>query len=224
MTLVSHSRRFVYLKTVKTAGTSAEAVLERYCAPPERLRDPDRTAPVVTREGVIAPRRERRPDDDWWSHMPAEEVRARIGPECWERYLKVVSIRNPFDRLASWFFYAGDGERIRAMADRGGAALQRYFARWLERRGEALAVDRAQYVIHGALVVDRVIRFESLQADLRALLEELGEEAAAAVEVTALKANPSRLVADYRDLYNDGARAFVEDRFAFELERFGYRF
>ena len=34
--LVSHARKFIYTKTLKTAGTSVEVFLEPYCRPPAK--------------------------------------------------------------------------------------------------------------------------------------------------------------------------------------------
>ncbi len=78
--LVSHRERFIYLKTVKTAGTSVEIFLEPHC------RDDARTpthacAEHVSPAGIVGARG---PDVDhhrYYNHMPAERVRAAIGEE-----------------------------------------------------------------------------------------------------------------------------------------------
>ena len=37
--LVSHARKFIYTKTLKTAGTSVEVFLEPYCRPPGEVAE-----------------------------------------------------------------------------------------------------------------------------------------------------------------------------------------
>ena len=44
--IVSHSRKFIFLKTRKTAGTSLEIALSKYCGPEDVL------APIDFDEGM----------------------------------------------------------------------------------------------------------------------------------------------------------------------------
>jgi len=220
MTLVSHTHRFIYLKTIKTAGTTTEQVLEQLCAPSDVLEERQAQDLTVTKTGVIAPRRERIPDDDWWSHMSAADVKARLGEDVWASYRKIVNVRNPFDKAVSWFYYAAPKDRFEAVSRRGPQALKRFFQRWIQLRVGDI-VDRGQYLLDGALIADTVIRFETLEADLSALRSELGVHAS---ELPRVKYGERRKGMDYRALYDDASRDAVAAAFAYELETFGYRF
>ncbi len=45
--IVSHQHRFVFLKTVKTAGTSVEVLLRRLCGPADIITPIDEKEPVA---------------------------------------------------------------------------------------------------------------------------------------------------------------------------------
>lgn len=127
MTLVSHARQFVFLKTKKTGGSSLEMMLEPYCAPPGHPVVHETTG-LVSEYGVVGVRVlpeviqqlkdegrmphavARRRDQseyriNWFSHMPAAKVRRAIGPETFDRYLRLTAVRNPFTRAVSLFYY-----------------------------------------------------------------------------------------------------------------------
>ena len=67
--------------------------------------------------------------------------------------------------------------------------------------------------------MDRIMRFENLQADFDAVLEELG---VGAIEIPRI--NVTARSVDYRDYYSPRARRLAEHVFSEYRERFGYTF
>ena len=43
--------------------------------------------------------------NEWFNHMPAEAIKARIGHEIWDSYFKFCVVRNPFEKLVSAFHF-----------------------------------------------------------------------------------------------------------------------
>jgi hypothetical protein len=84
-------------------------------------------------------------------------------------------------------------------------------------------VDRDIYTIDGSLCMDTIIRYESLQDDLQRVCERLSVPYEPD-RLPAYKAGTRRADATAERLYTPQARAVVERRYAFELERFGYQF
>src|SRR5262245_55855185 len=79
--LISHARRFIYLKTLKTAGTSIEVYFERECV--ETYLGPRHETPeIITPQGIVGFRGTGAlpPGTVWYNHMPASRVREIIGP------------------------------------------------------------------------------------------------------------------------------------------------
>lgn len=83
--LVSHTHRFIYTKTVKTAGTSVEAYFEPLCMPPGTWDLSGPREETVTETGIVGYRGPTRPGTApvWYNHMPAAEIRTRLGSETW---------------------------------------------------------------------------------------------------------------------------------------------
>lgn len=166
--LVSHAHRFIYLKTRKTAGTSVEALLEPFCAPPgHRVRH---GAPeLVTPYGIVGLRGQKQAaaDATYRNHMSAAEIRELI-PNEFDTYVRVANIRNPYDKAVSGYHMVSGvtpAEASRLAAETPTALRQSF----LERLSESLFSDREILTLDGRLIVDRLVRFESLQADLEAL-------------------------------------------------------
>jgi len=107
--LLSEAGNFIYLKTHKTASTTTELALEPFCAPPNHkvlLRNKD---PLITDYGIVGARsggpKRRRRSDFFWNHMGTEQIIKRIGFEKFMTYKRVTSVRNPFKKYTSQFYF-----------------------------------------------------------------------------------------------------------------------
>lgn len=170
--LVSHAHRFIYLKTRKTAGTSVEALLEPFCAPPgHKVRHGARE--LVTSYGIVGFRG--LPENAWRAkfrnHMAAVEIRKLI-PDEFSAFLRIANVRNPYDKAVSGFHMVSgmSTQEASRLATQEPAALRKLF---LDHLAASISPDRDILLIDGRLVVDRVIRFESLLQDLENLNAEL---------------------------------------------------
>jgi len=216
--LISHRHRFIYTKTFKTAGTSVESYFEPFCMGPGEWQQLHERPQYESAHGVIGFRGAHPPPGlRWWNHMPANDIRQRVGELVWGSYFKFCVVRNPFDRAVSAFYFDRSKGRLAPSAD--GDAAQ--FERWLA--GGRLRMDREQYVIEaGKLALDDVIRYERLAFDLEGICAKLGV-AWEPARLPTFKAG-IRPQVDLESLYSERARAIVERQCAFELEHFGYEF
>jgi hypothetical protein len=73
---------------------------------------------------------------------------------------------------------------------------------------------------HGDVLVDFIGKFENLEADWARVAMRLG---IAGTTLPRLNVNPER-VRDYTSYYSERTRRVVADRFAVDIEYFGYRF
>lgn len=219
--LVSHLHRFIYLKTVKTAGTSVEVFLEPYCVAPGHVPKEGRPA-ESSAHGIVGERSGHPLLAEWFNHMPASRVRAAVGEDVWTGYSKICCVRNPFSKVVSWFHFwvARNDPAIRGLLESGMTAPQ-VFRLWLTGPTPHVPFDRHVYTLNGRIVADHVLRFEHLVDDLalacRALklpdtdLARLGHFK---------KPEPRRTqVAEY---YDDSAIEVVTTLFDFEFSHLGY--
>lgn len=200
--LVSHEHRFIYIKTVKTAGTSVEAALEPFCA-----------------HGIVGARGDGARAAQWYHHMPARRIRAGLPRAVWRGYLKVCNIRNPWDKAVSWFHFRNPAFREAPPAE--AAAAFRAFVAGFAPGAERLGQDFAKYTIGGRAVVDVYLRHGALADDFAGFCGRVG--IAPVPALPRLKAG-HRSGADWADYYDAESRARVARTFAPEIAAFGWRF
>ena len=155
--IISHRHKFIFLKTVKTGGTSVEIALSRYCGdedvvtPISPADEPTRLELGITPRNYLAPRAayslpdyyrllmQREEKKLYWNHITAAEVRDRIGADIWNSYFKFTIERNPWDKTISDFYWRGS---------RGGPqTLDAYFRKY---RGDFKHFNYPRYSLNGA--------------------------------------------------------------------------
>lgn len=211
--LLSHSHKFIFLKTIKTAGTSIEVALQKEFFP---AVDPRDKAYYEGSDGIVGARGADVGDAKYWNHMSARQVFDRVGRETFDGYAKVTSVRNPFDKVVSWFFF-GFHKRGEFQKDR------EVFNEFIQSR-KRLPIDRPVYVLRGVVCCQHVIRYENLQEDANAAMRSLSGREDAELELGLEKAGGRDRSIAYQDYYDQSSRDIVSRAFWFELDRFGYSF
>jgi len=228
--ILSHRYKFIFIKNSKTAGTSIELFLWKHCGAEDVLTPID---PAVEGhharncQGFINPIPEllARPSKlfaalrhsitsrkKFYRHMPAFEVRSRVPAKVWNSYFKFCVERNPWDKVLSHY-------HMHAAREGGSLSLDQYLARGRFPINYFRYTDRAGTKV----IVDRVLRYENLLADLGEVFAQLNIPFDGALGV---RAN-SEYRTDrrpYQHVFNDEQRRVVEKAFAKEIELHGYRF
>lgn len=227
--IVSHRYRFIFVKTRKTAGTSLEVILSQLCGeedvvtpvdPPEAGHRPrnhrGRFDPLpelrlgygfgVTLRDLLDARR-------FWNHMPASRIRARLPPAVWRDYFTFTIERNPWDKTLSHF-------AMRRARSPGGLDFDDYLA-----QGDLCFNHPAYTEPHDPMrvMVDRVLRYETLDEELSDVLGRLGVPFQAPLGVGA-KGGYRSDRRPYQDVYTPAQREIVEHAFRPEIALHGYTF
>ncbi len=181
--IVSHDHRFIFLKTRKTAGTSVEISLSRYCGPMDvitaispadeferlRLGQAPRnyyvaehdipSTPDITPEQMNDYLNKVKLQRKFYNHMPAREIKERVGKTIWNSYFKFTIERNPFDRAISQYYWE----------DRNGdvGSLDNFFRMKLYQPNYPI------YSIDNNTVVDAVINYDTLENGLRNVCQRI---------------------------------------------------
>jgi len=226
--IVCHRYKFIFLKTRKTAGTSIEIGLSRFCSDDDIItpikREDERTRRQLGYRGPqnfrLSPFRYSR--NDWarlvtrfkparcHNHMPATLVRKWVGEEVWNSYFKFAFERNPWDKMISSYYW-----RTRRMNRRP------TFEAFVHEYAEQLS-DFRIYSTDGEVAVNHVGRFENLEQELEAIVRRLGLPER--LELPRAKATQRLDKRHYHDVYGPAERQRVEDAFAREIALLGYRF
>lgn len=233
--LVSHINKFIYTKTVKTAGTSVESYFEPCCMESGTWTADHYREASISPAGIIGFRGESKPPDCiWYHHMPAKKIRAQLGEEIWSEYYKFCVIRDPFDKAVSAFYYFWRNretprpgrrmpllKRMSLLVRRGGArSLSEEFELWLESGN--LPVDRDKYMIDGAICLDGFIRYEALNEGLSDVCSRVGVPFEPE-RLPTFKSGIRDTSVEIAQIYSRRSIEIVSNLYDFELDYFGYR-
>ena len=199
--IVCHRHRFVFLKTVKTAGTSVEVFLRRFCGPqdivtpitpideqtpvaaglPPRNYARDRALELAYCEHVAAGRLDEalalhRKGAVFFNHMSAAMLQHQLGAGLLKDYFVFTIERHPYDRAIS-----------RAAFDLGMAAYQDgketavtpedvigHIRYRLAAGGGGDFSNWSIYTLDDKVVADAVVYYEAMQEGLEQVLKRLG--------------------------------------------------
>src|SRR5579863_5150628 len=150
--LISHVRKFIYLKTIKTGGTSVEIYFEPWCIDPTKRAGEDIRDAESSQWGVVGSRGEQN-DPIWYNHASARQIRELIGEALWREYYKFCVVRNPFDKVVSCFWFTRSTPVREVLKNADFCAVRKTFAEWI--RLAALPLDRSIYTIGDHALVDR---------------------------------------------------------------------
>jgi hypothetical protein len=166
---------FVFIHVQKSAGTSIKGALAYYDLMRQgaRVDSAKRAAWIAAKnlpESVL----------DLPTHATALQVQTCIGAERFDSLFSFAVVRNPWDRELSWYTYnlqlaAGpDHDKIKPYKD-----FNDYVRRYLDTHGTLLAPSPQSRHLNdraGAQLVDRVLKYETLQEDFAAVVEALSLE------------------------------------------------
>jgi hypothetical protein len=181
--IISHKFRFIFIKTVKTGGTSAEIALSKHLG-----RD-DIITPISPEDEVIRQQLGYRGPQNCWrpiyrsslrdvalfvlkrkrklkyyNHIDAVSIKKYIGESIWNSYYKFCFSRNPWDRAISLYYWCHKSEPRPAFSD----FIKSDSFRSIVRRGWDL------FSIDGDVVVDRVCAYENFVAELEEVRQIVG--------------------------------------------------
>jgi len=216
--LISHRKKFIYTKTVKTAGTSVESYFEKYCMPEGEWQFINKRDQYVSGSGVIGARGADVSRFDWYNHMPASGIRDKIGIDDWENYFKFCVVRNPFDKLVSLFFFNKEKGAL-GIEETGGTV--ECFRAWISKG--VPVPDRRQYLIKGRVCIDYFIRYENLAHGIKSVCDHLGL-AFEPQNIPSLKSGFRDQSIEVREFYSEDMVQLVCKAYEFELKEFGYTF
>ncbi|NNK49678.1 MAG: hypothetical protein HKP01_12465 [Gemmatimonadetes bacterium] len=225
--IISHAHRFIFIKTEKTAGTSIEIALSKYCGPDDVITTivPEDEA-VRTDLGYRGPQHYHVPLSRYTAldylralrhrrrlrfrnHSSAQFIQRYIDPAVWDSYYKFTFERNPWDKVISYYFWW--------YRDDDSLSLSEFIASG--EMGRMRGFDL--YSENSVPVVDDVFLFENLGPSM----EELGRrlDLGETPELPRTKHGFRRDKRPYQEVLSAEDRSRIERVFAREIAYFGYR-
>lgn len=229
--IISHKYKYIFLKTNKTAGTSIEIALSKFCGPDDIIT-PISSEDEKTRSdlgypgaqnyltpisdlgvrGVIKTCLKGKRVPRYFNHISAKEVKNHIGEEIWNSYYKFCFERNPWDRMVSLYYWRCRTEPRPTISEFVESAVPLA----LKRKGIEL------YSIDGKVAVDKVCFFENLSEDLESIRKQLGIPEK--LELPRAKSKFRTEKKGYRELMGQEDQEKISKLFSDEINLWGYKF
>ena len=230
------SKNLIFLKPRKVAGTSIEIMLSVYSQPEDIL------TPLTAKDEALRWHIAKKKPQNYQStlqdiiknpiqalryvgnfkyprkffnHIDAEAVQKILESE-WGNCEKISVIRNPYDRIISKYRYQVSTKKTSFS-----------FADWVRAHCNALNENKSQYFIGEEMIINRFIRFESLQSDIAQLEHDYPSSLPGLSQLTSkVKAkSAAESSGTLRDDYlgkDSALREIIFNRCRWEFDFFGY--
>jgi hypothetical protein len=229
--IISHKHKFIFLKTNKTAGTSIEIALSRFCgkkdiitpiaSEDEKIRkksgyrgSQNYLAPISGyslgdfKKLIFSGERKER----FYNHISAKEVKGFIGERVWNEYFKFCFERNPWDRLLSLYYWRCNSEPRPSISE----FLDSEVPSMLTKMGFGV------YAIDGEIAVDKVCKYENIADELEAVRTRLNLPEK--LELPRAKSRFRKDKRSYDQVLNEEQKEKIARLFSKEIELWGYGF
>jgi Sulfotransferase family len=200
--MISFQKRFLFVHIPKTAGNSIQSVLRDYSE--DELVALRNEQDGVERFGL------RNPKYKIKKHSTLAEYRDALGETEFGNLYKFTCVRNPWDRMISYYFTPTQQKEPWDRKKFGKIVLRALSV------ADYLRLAKGERDPFGN--VDYVMRFENLTDDFRAVCAALD------ISPTILPKYNRSNREHYSKYYDEELRELVRERFAAEIERFGYVF
>jgi hypothetical protein len=207
--IISHKYRFIFVKRPKTAGTSIEVLLSPLCGPD------DVVTPLNQPEEGHEPRNYECLQNlpaSFLEHLPAWFL-AEYLSDYWNQYFSFCVERNPWDKLVSAYHFHLAQPNVKP-----DLSFSTFLPYGMKAYGARDYTDG-----DGRVLVDLVLRYEHLDAELATVFRRLGIPFSGDLPVRA-KGGYRPVDDDYRSYYDSSTREIVARNYAWEIDRFGYTF
>jgi hypothetical protein len=213
--IISPGRKYIFVHIPKTGGTSLALALEARAMADDILIG-DTPKAVKRRARVKKLQGERR----LWKHSSLSDVEGMPGVGRLEDYLVVTLIRNPWDRMVSYYHWLRGQTFAHRAVELAKAHEFTDFLRHPEMALSLKAERYAQYVENSAN-----LEVNTLFIDLKKSKNEIDEfERHLGFSLDLPQANASGRDPDWRRYFSDADAALVGQLYAEDIARFGYHF
>ena len=194
--IISDSHNFVFVATTKTGSTSIEKNLGSY-----------KSKHKITHL-----------HDSYNKHCPLKIIYNKF--PFIEDYFKFAIVRNPFDWVVSWYFY-----RKTRLNENNTKDIS--FKEWLVDENssayniQGIGLTLSQYDIISCnknIKIDFVGKFENLQEDFNIICDKIG------IPQLELPYKNKSQHKHYTEYYDDETKEIVAEKYAKDIEYFGYEF
>jgi len=146
-----------------------------------------------------------------YHHYRWPEVKNHVDPDVWRNYFKFAVVRNPWDRVVSWFEYH--------KVTKSNTARKMSFDQWVRKRpGPPMWRHVLERPDLDTVKVDSLIRYETYAEDLQRVWTHLGVQVDKMPHIKKTERKP------YQEYYNEEQRHLIARHYEADIHLFGYKF
>lgn len=226
--IISHKYKFIFIKTKKTAGTSLKVFLSQCCSEedivtpiyphvePHCARNYNgiwNPIPEIIQnkkfkvQGIINSLKRK---NKFYNHIPASLVKQRTPKKIWNSYFKFCVERNPWDKTLSHY-------HMQKSRSESPFSLDNYI------KNRRFCINYNLYEDKNKLLVDKVLKYESLIDELTIIFKNLGIPFDGSLGVRA-KSEYRKDRRPYQEVFSNEQRDIIQTAYAREIKRHNYTF
>ena len=161
--IVNHKYKFIFIKSFKTASTSLEIALSKFCDKNDII------TPIVIQDEKIRQKLNFNSPQNYKGfeeHMTALEVKNKLDAEIFNNYFKFIVVRNPFEQIISAYYWHNESkkkERKFLFFRKKPLSFNKFF----KRKAQHIFYDEInRYTDNGKVIIDGFIKYENFENDL----------------------------------------------------------
>ena len=171
--ILSHKYKYIFIKSFKTASTSLEIALSKYCGKEDVI------TPIINEDekirkinGFNGPQNFG-DTNIFHEHMSALEIKSNVSKEIWDNYFKFVVVRNPFDQIMSAFHWHNKSKKKKKKLIFFKKRKKKFDDFFKIKAHHIFEDEYNRYTENDNMLVDQFIKYENLKKDLVQLSQKL---------------------------------------------------
>lgn len=210
---ISHKYKFIFFANPKTGSSSVRQFLNPY-------------TDVQPVQNYL----KRTPENPFYPHITPQETKILFQEFGWDfnSYNKFVFVRNPWARLVSLYEHVMRNPKnkmdftpwLYSISPHGKGGGGDDWQRW--RKYGTYSIEHYIKDDQGSILVDKVIRLEDIQKELRLFLMAMGLPDISGAKLN--HRNKRKATAHYSKYYTETTRKYVYDLYRYDIINYGYSF
>lgn len=198
--IISPKYKFIFLSTMKTGSTSVNEILSKIEDPEKEVYDFDENDPMLPKNY----------DRKFYKHSSCFDLQE----DKYRNYLKFAFVRNPWDRVLSWFFFYKESNVMKKLSTKN----ETFDDFILNESNNFRWAGDTQSQSNFTNCCDFTGRFENIQNDFNLICDKIN------ISRRKLPHQNKTKHRHYTKYYNEETRKVVAEKLVEDIEYFGYKF